>query len=97
MFGSRERIMKGHDRLMGLATTLETEVGNDPSRYDVVVGAAAQMRNMILDDGISLTMSEKLRVVRSVTKAKIHALISGANYETFKALDIIGSDLVQML
>jgi hypothetical protein len=99
MFGSGEKVVKGKSRLSGLASALELAVDDDPSRYEVVVDAAAQLRNMLKTDEVSLTMAEKVRIIKSISKAKVRALMSGTkdNYRTFKVLDTISSDLVQLL
>lgn len=81
-----------------LAAALESAVDNDPSRYGVVVDMASELRAMLLDQGVSLSIAEKMTVMKSLTRAKIRALRGGAkNYQMFKTLDGIGSDLVQLL
>ena len=82
-----------------LAAALESAVDNDPSRYGIVVDMASQLRAMLLGEGVSLSISEKMTVMKSLTRAKLRALKGGArdNYHMFKTLDGIGSDLVQLL
>ncbi|MEW6036082.1 MAG: hypothetical protein AB1529_05700 [Candidatus Micrarchaeota archaeon] len=84
-------------KLMGLTT--ELEMYDDPMRYEVVVDAASQLRTLLREEELSLTMGEKLRVLKSVTKAKVRAFMGGPsdNYRTFKTLDAISGDLVQLL
>ena len=97
MFGlGQNRLMK--KKLMGLTSALEMTYV-DPSKYDMVVGVATQLYTTLKDPEVSLTMAEKLRVIKSFTKAKVRAFLDGAsdNYRTFKSLDAIGGDLVQLL
>ncbi len=94
MFGN----VKSKKRFMGLTSALEM-VSDDPSRYDVVVDAASQLRSMLKGYEVSLTMSEKVRVIKTLSRAKVRAFVGGNtdNYRTYKTLDSISSDLVQML
>lgn len=98
MFGIGENTVKTKKRFMGLTSALEM-ANNDPTRYDVVVDAASQLRTLLREAEVSLTMGEKLRVIKSVTRAKVRAFRAGSadDYRTYKALDSISSDLVQML
>jgi hypothetical protein len=97
MFGMHEN-GRNKKRLMGLTSALEM-VYYDPSKYEVVLDAASQLRTTLRESDVSLTIGEKVRVLKSVTKAKVKALLCGAsdNYKTFKTLDAISSDLVQLL
>jgi hypothetical protein len=97
MFGIRQNRSKMKKKLMGLTT--EIEMYDDPMRYEVVVDAATQLRTLLKEEELSLTMGEKLRVLKSVTKAKVRAFMGGTsdNYRTFKTLDAISGDLVQLL
>ncbi len=97
MFGIRQNRSKMKKKLMGLTT--ELEMYDDPMRYEVVVDAASQLRTLLKEEELSLTMGEKLRVLKSVTKAKVRAFMGGTsdNYRTFKTLDAISGDLVQLL
>ena len=82
-----------------LTAALESAVDNDPSRYGVVVDMASELRAMLLGEGVSLSIAEKMTVMKSLTRAKLRALKGGAkdHYMMFKTLDGIGSDLVQLL
>ena len=85
-------------KAMGLTTELEMAY-EDPTRYGVVVDAASQLCGLLRDDGLSLTVSEKVRLLKSLSKAKAKALRSGSadDYKTFRTLDDISGDLVQLL
>jgi hypothetical protein len=98
MFGVGESTSKNKKKVLGLTSALEMAY-NDPSRYDVVVDAASQLRTVLRDSEVSLTMGEKLRVIKSVTRAKVKAFMGGNtdDYRTFKTLEGISSDLVQLL
>lgn len=97
MFGSK--FATAEPRISGFTVALESAVECDPSRYGVVVDMASQLRNMLLEDGVSLSIAEKMTVLKSLTRAKLRALRNGAkdNYRMFKTLDTISSDLVQLL
>ncbi|MEW6749158.1 MAG: hypothetical protein AB1295_05615 [Candidatus Micrarchaeota archaeon] len=97
MFGScQEKRLK--KKAMGLTTELEMAY-EDPTRYGVVVDAASQLCDLLKDDCLSLTASEKVRVLKTLSRAKAKALRTGAseNYRTFRVLDEISGDLVRLL
>lgn len=98
MFGTEKVRSRTKKKFMGLTSALEMAY-EDPTRYGVVVDAASQLCDMLRQDEVSLTTPEKLRVMKSVTKAKVRAFMGGAsdNYKTFKTLDTISGDLVQLL
>ena len=101
-FGMSEdmRNKKMHKKFMGLASALESAMlYNDASRYDLMVDAAVELRNMLKGGEVDLSRADKVRVVKSITKAKVKAFMDGTpdSYRTFKALDSISSDLVQLL
>jgi hypothetical protein len=98
MFGLSQSRSKMKKRFMGLTSALEMTT-DDPSRYDVVVDAASQLCTMLKASEVSLTMSEKLRVLKSVTRAKVKAFRGGAvdDYRTFRTLDEISGNLVRLL
>lgn len=97
MFDSRQK-QRMKKKAMGLAFELEM-ANEDPTRYGVVVDAASQICSLLKDDGLSLTASEKVRLLKSLSKAKVKALRRGSadDYETFRTLDGISGDLVQLL
>jgi len=100
MFGFGSVDMKSKKRFLGLTSALETAVRyGDSSRYGHMVNAAAELRNILRNDELDLTRAEKVRVVKSITKAKVKAFMEGTpdSYKTFKTLDTISNDLVQLL
>jgi hypothetical protein len=91
---------KDRKKFMGLASVLESALlGEDPSRYSLMVDTAAQLRNMLRAHDVVLARAEKVRVVKSITKAKVKAFMEGTpdSYRTFKTLDTISNDLVQLM
>lgn len=99
MFGTSENLsFRSKKKFMGLASALDM-VYDDPSKYEIVIDAASQLRNMLKGEHLSLSMNEKVRVLKSVTRAKVRAFMGGNadGYRTFKTLDTISSDLVQLL
>jgi hypothetical protein len=98
MFDSSTKKSKMKKKALGLASALEMAYV-DPTRYDVVVDAASQLCTLLKDEEVSLTMGEKLRVVKSVARAKVRAFMGGTadDYKAFKTLDEISTDLVQLL
>jgi hypothetical protein len=95
MFGTGKAAVKAKDRLMFLAEAL-TE---NASGYDAVVDAASEFRESLAGEEVSLTMADKLQVLKSLTRAKIRALQFGRQdgYRAFRMLDSISGDLVQLL
>jgi len=101
MFGFRSgEVMKSKKRFLGLTSALETAIryGN-PSGYAQMVDTAAELRNILRNEELDLTRGEKVRVVKSITRAKVKAFMDGTadSYRTFKTLDTISNDLVQLL
>jgi hypothetical protein len=98
MFGMGQNQSKTKKRVMGLTSALEMAYV-DPARYDVIVDAASQLCDILKGEEVSLTMGEKVRVLKSVTRAKVKAFMGGTSddYKTFKTLDEISGDLVQLL
>ena len=100
MFGFKSEDMRSKKRFLGLTYALETAVRHgDPSGYDQVIDAAAELRNILRNEELGLTRTEKVRVVKSITRAKVKAFMGGTSdsYRTFKTLDTISNDLVQLL
>ena len=95
MFGPGQKVKK---KLMGLTAELEMAY-TDPTRYGVVVDAASQLCDLLRGESPSLSVSEKVRVVKSLSKAKAKALRSGIadDYRTFRTLDALSGELVQLL
>ncbi|HSB47836.1 MAG TPA: hypothetical protein VLD37_07530 [Candidatus Bilamarchaeum sp.] len=80
--------------LMGLSSELALNTGHAD-----VVDAASHLYALLKTQEVSLSMAEKLKVLKSVTKAKVRAFMRGPedDYKTFKTLDTISNDLVQLL
>jgi len=100
MFGFRSGDMKSKKRFLGLTSALETAVRyGDPSQYGRMINTAAELRNILRGEDLGLTRAEKVRVVKSITRAKVKAFMEGTSdsYRTFKTLDTISNDLVQLL
>ncbi|MFH0737409.1 MAG: hypothetical protein V1827_02900 [Candidatus Micrarchaeota archaeon] len=95
MFGSSQKAKK---KLMGLTAELEMAY-EDPTRYGVVVDAASQLYSLLRGESLSLSVSEKVRVVKSLSKAKAKALRGGVadDYRAFRTLDAISGELVALL
>ena len=98
MFDSHAKQSKTKKKVLGLTSALEM-ANADPTRYDVVVDAASQICSLLKDEDVSLTMGEKVRMVKSVAKAKVKAFMGGTadDYRAFRTLDAISADLVQLL
>jgi hypothetical protein len=98
MFDSSMKQLKTRKKVLGLTSAIEM-ANVDPTRYEVVVDAASQICSLLRDEDISLTMGEKVRMVKSVAKAKVRAFMGGStdDYRTYRALDVISTNLVQLL
>ncbi|NYZ73783.1 hypothetical protein H0O00_01445 [Candidatus Micrarchaeota archaeon] len=98
MFGTEKVKSRSKKKFMGLTSAMEMAY-EDPTRYGVVVDAASQLCDMLQQDEVSLTTAEKLRVMKSLTKAKVRAFMGGVsdNYRAFKSLDGISNSLIQLL
>ncbi|MFH1785416.1 MAG: hypothetical protein ABH842_03225 [Candidatus Micrarchaeota archaeon] len=85
---SRQRTKK----ILSITSSLEC----DP--YSVLHHMEA-LCNVLRKEEIQLTTLEKMQVVKSIARAKVRAFMVGPsdNYKTFRELDMIGNDLVQML
>lgn len=87
-------------KLLALASALETAAAyDDTSRFDFVVDAAAQLKDLVSVGGVSLSRADKIQVLKNFTRAKVRAFMGGTadSYRTFRTLETIGSDLVKML
>ncbi len=98
MFGTEKVRSRSKKKFMGLTSAMEMAY-EDPTRYGVVADAASQLCDMLQQDEVSLTTAEKLRVMKSLTKAKVKAFMGGTsdNYRAFKTLDGISNNLIQLL
>jgi len=98
MFGGEG--MKSKKKLLAVTSALETAVAyDDNSKYDLMVDAATQLRSMLAGDDVLLTGSDKVRILKSLTKAKVRAFMQGTteSYQTFRTLDTITTDIVKLL
>lgn len=88
-------------KFLGLATRLEDTLSASEAACmcDEVVDVALRLRNMLSDGGLSLTRREKVSVLKSITRAKVRAFMSGDDdaSDTFRTLDSISSDVVRLL
>lgn len=94
MFGSGSRA----DRklLESLTCSLESSSPYENAR---LVEAAFKLKAVVASGRIILTIGDKVRIVKSVARAKVVAYRNGHDegHRTFRELDLIGKDLVQML
>lgn len=98
MFGGE--VMKSKKKFMAVASALETAVAyDDNSKYELMVDAASQLRTILAGDEVALTRADKVRVLKSLTKAKVRAFMKGSpeSYRTFRTLDSISTDIVRLL
>ncbi len=88
-------VVASRNRLMFLAEALE----DSGCGYDGMVDAVAEMRESLKTEAVSLTVADKLHVLKSLTRAKVRALRSGRQdgYRAFRTLESISGDLVQLL
>jgi hypothetical protein len=96
MFGLGGEDAAGRER--DLVRSLETAVFSD-SACSSIVNDAARLRNLLRQQSLPLTRSEKVRIVKALNKAKVKALMHGSCecYGAFRSLDSISSDVVQLL
>ncbi|VVC04374.1 Uncharacterised protein [Candidatus Bilamarchaeum dharawalense] len=92
MFAKTRKTRHKTKKLIGLASSLES----DPSG---VIHHMVALCNMLRNEDIELSTPEKMQVVKSMARAKVRAFMVGSadNYRTFKELDEISNDLVQLL
>lgn len=96
MFNETRRNTK---RLLGLTCALELGTNSDELKYDFMLNTAKQLQAALGNNHVPLTTAEKVRIVKSITRAKVVAYRKGASddYRTFRALNLISTDLVKML
>lgn len=75
-------------KIMSLASSLDDPLG--------VLDNISELRSLLSIDGLDLTVSEKLHIVKSMARAKVRAL-KFDNYEAFKEIDLVSNDLVDLL
>jgi hypothetical protein len=88
-------VVASRNRLMFLAEAL----GCSSCGYDSMVDAVSEMRESLRTEAVSLSVADKLHVLKSLTRAKVRALRSGRQdgYKAFRNLEAISGDLVQLL
>jgi hypothetical protein len=88
---------RGKKKLMGLASALE--MGMSAKDMGFMVSTAEELVKALRTNDLGLSGDEKVRLVKSVCRAKAKAFLGGPgdNYKTYRALSTISSDLVRML
>jgi len=87
-------------KLLALTSALETATAyDDTSKFDMMVDAAAQLKDLLALEGVSLSRADKVQLLKSFTRAKVRAFMTGTaeSYRTFRTLETISSDLVKLL
>jgi hypothetical protein len=87
-------------KLQALTCALETATAyEDTSRFDLMVDAAVQLKDLLALEGVSLSRADKIQLLKTFTRAKVRAFMVGTteSYRTFRTLEMIGSDLVKLL
>jgi hypothetical protein len=81
-----------------LVDALETAEFSESACSDIVDNAA-RLRNILRQQGVTISRTEKVRIVKALNKAKVRALMHGSRecYGAFRSLDSISSDVVQLL
>ncbi len=94
MFNETRRSKK---KIMGLASALE--MGMSESDMGFIVTTAEELVRVLRTNEAGLSGDEKVRLVKSVCRAKAKAFLGGPgdDYRTYRALSTISSDLVRML
>ena len=89
--------MYGHkERLMGLTSMLEWGLDLESPSEGFMVDVVGQLRTALESGDASLSGAEKVRILKTITRAKVKAFMGG-ELEEFQQLDQIGKDLVEML
>jgi hypothetical protein len=87
-------------KLLALTCALESATAyDDTSKFDMMIDAAAQLKDLLALEGVSLSPADKIQLLKTFTKAKVRAFMVGTteSYRTFRTLETIGSDLVKLL
>jgi len=95
--GLRNRALNKR-KLLGLASALETTITSSSPDYEMAVGTAIRIINMI-KDGTPLSTNEKVRLIRCLAGAKARAYAGGteSGYTAYRRLDLISDELVRLL
>ena len=92
---------KNYEKTEFLSVTshLESIINSDiPSSYTVDV--ARKIRNMLKRGDVELEKSDKIRLIKTMNKAKVRALLqsgAGDSYRIFRSLDSITNDLLTLI
>lgn len=81
-----------------LVLTSELETAADYSdKFALMLETATKMRDMAKE--VTLSTNEKIRIVKCFSKAKVRAFRGGTetSYQTYKALDKLGTEIVSYL
>ena len=83
-------------RLLGLTSMLEWGLDMDDPHRGFAVKVVEQLRSALEAGHVSLSGADKVRILKSITRAKVKAFMGGET-EEFQTLDHIGRDLVELL
>ena len=95
-----EEVDETKRRLAQLTCELETAstlIRDDGSstRHAAVVSAALKIRNLLSQDALPLTNTEKVEITKLMNRAKVRSFLAGTpeGYETFRVLDSVSEDV----
>ncbi len=96
MFDEYKRSKK---KLLGLTSALELGTTSENLKYEFMLNTAEKLKSELRHKHAPLTCAEKVRIIKSVTRAKAKAYLGGRrdDYKAYRALNNISHDLVQML
>lgn len=105
MFGLKsgwgDKMKTDRTAFIGLTSELEqsTCIRKDGSDCRQVVDIAIKLRNMLVNNDLKLTHSDKVRTLRMINLAKVRALMQETpnGVDIFHALDSISGDVVRLL
>ena len=84
------------ERLMGLTSMLEWGLDLENPHEGFAVDVAEQLRTALESGEVSLSGAEKVRILKTITRAKVKALMGG-ELEEFQQLEHLGNKLVALL
>ncbi|MBN1169563.1 hypothetical protein JXA56_00925 [Candidatus Micrarchaeota archaeon] len=87
---------KTEKRLMGLTSMLEWGLELKDPEKGFMVDVVGQLRMALESGEASLSGAEKVRILKSITRAKVKAFMCG-DLDEFQELDHIGKSLVALL
>ena len=99
-FGDGDNQEYNKKAFLELASEFEVQsVSFKPNTAPNLVDAAKRLRDMLVMSRLMLRKEEKIRLVKMMNKAKVHALMrdSEEGYHLFRSLDSISSDVTQLL